>query len=127
MANTEVEAGNLAPIGSQDIKKIPEQNTHWQYLWMLNAKGVKVPVPVIYVADALKRQYTHTDKVIYEDKAENNVRFGKENDTPVTPEERMAEAVEKLAQSQEATAQILENVTGTEIKKRKKTKEEVTE
>lgn len=115
----EVDAGKLAPIGSQDTKKIPEHNTYWEFFWMLNAKNVKVPVPVIYVQDAIKRGYMHTDKKIYTENKEDNIRFGKEAEVSATPEERMAEAVTNLAQSQQATVELLAHVTGKEAPKKR--------
>ena len=96
--------------GSDDTIKIKNHNDSTEFFWMLNAKGVKVPVPRTIVADALKRGYSHTDKQVYSDDLSKDVH-NKEVQPPIDPVERMAEAVTKLAETQEATTEILEEVT----------------
>lgn len=116
MSDAQTPELRLKVLGAQDAEKIQEQNTYWSYYWMVNAKGVKVPVPLIYAQDALKRGYIHTDRQVYTDDPEDNTRVKNPQEIEVDPTVAMAKAVEKLAQTQETTVEILEKVT--QVKKR---------
>ncbi len=92
-------AGAMATQGAQDMERIKEQNTYMRYFWLENKRGRKVPVAEVFVRDALKNGFTHTDKILHIDNPEDNVREGLEivSENPV---DKMAAAVEKLADIQ---------------------------
>lgn len=114
-----------APAGSSNAELVPEHNTSMKYYWMINAKGVKVPVAIHAVRDALGRGYIHTDNVLVEEDPKNNVRNNLPPESGMTPEEKTAAALTKLAETQEAMVEVAEEVTGKKRGRKKKVEETV--
>lgn len=79
----------------EDAKKVKEQNTYAHFYNMKNSHGVEVRVAVPYVRDALKRGFQHIDNVVQFEDPKDHIA----PPTPKSESERMAEAMEKVAEA----------------------------
>lgn len=108
-------------LGSEDADKTKEVNYTNKFYWMINKHGRRVPVPVNQEKNVLSRGFTHVDKVVQSDDPAKRV----ESPAVLTPMEAVAKMAEKMQESSEVTAQVLEEVSGVKRKKAKGKKDVV--
>ena len=89
---------------------VPNVNARMKYYWMINAKGVKVPVAIHNLKDALKRGYKHTDNVEHEDDPKDHYQYGQEIKSH-NPIDRLTNTLEKFVggQAQKSEQSQVEN------------------
>lgn len=107
-------------LGSEDADKTKEVNYTNKFYWMLNKHGRRVPVPVSQEKNVLSRGFTHVDRVVQSDDPAKRV----EAPAVLTPMEAVAKMAEKMQESSEVTAQVLEEVSGIKRKKGRPAKSE---
>lgn len=82
--------------GKAEFARMKSRNENNEYYWMINPKGVKVPVDAKILKDVLGRGYIHTDGQLYSDDLKAGIAAQRRERKP-KPNVQIAEAISRLA------------------------------